>query len=440
MKTFILTLIFCLLPLACFAVEMTQSTEINDYDITSDDATNGYKYSIARTQAGFHWEGTRTWAYIYSPDFSVVTDVGMTFSPRIGGYDWQDASAHTSALDINTTAVMQVSNGTYIGDSGTDLTDGTTKVNVDGVTTCFFRKIVTYVEFDLKTGLTTSATSRVISGQGNEDAQGSVNFTADYYSAIGGTETSRVDVTLTGTNEEYAWTNSLTADIFDMMWIRSKQISHISGSGATDIQRYEHSFANSQDCFWQWLPTSTAISGVFWYASEQIFEDTTAEAAREAYAYDIRAPYSNAITGTLATTANYVTSGYDFRYGWYEIAADTNVVQIEFDDAGGTRSTFTYYNTPIKITGWTDAGAIKVEKSADDAGSWATLTSGVDYVITVEGDEGEVGSNIRIFQLLGTMSGTGGTANHLKFTVSAAPPARRLFLISQNPSPILGGL
>jgi len=413
---------------------LTVSTEATHYRIISDDTTNKYQIDIFRTQAALvnTLGKVDLLGDVYSPDWSSVTAVGHLTGgfinvPTTGGWDYKNAASFSASLDINTTEVAQTSQGSNFGQSGTNLDDGSTDVTADTTYTFFPTKVVGYVEVDLKAGVDTSDSSpRGILGIGNREGQGPA-FTDEFYSAINGTETSRRDVALT-TNEDYAWTNATTGDVFDFLAIRTLNIPvEISGGNSTTRQFYEHSYISSSDAFYETIGNNTIISGVFFYVQEYIFEQTTTEAEREGYAWDIRNPLATAITGTLATTANYVSNGYDTRYGWYEVAAATNVATLEFDDKRGGATSYTYYNTPIKVTSWTDASNPTVEKSTDDGGSWAELTEDTDYIITDEADESEVGSNVRIFQLLGTMSGTGGTANHLRFSTGVAAGRTRRF-------------
>lgn len=406
---------------------LTVSTGGGYWTISSDHAANKYKINMAVASSAIADINTVIrLGYIYSPDWSAETAVGYLTGSGIATatdhYDLENATTYTSALSVDTGVVAQIDyTGVPTSGSG-DLTDGTDDVELIVTFTFFTTKIVAYLEADFKTGVTATGTYSFF-GQANRDGSDGLGWASDYRSAISGTESVRNDVTLT-TNEDYAFCDADVSNVFDMIAVRNPLGNpvQISGSNASTSQRYEHSYTGSADSFHEFVP-SASVSGVFFYTLEHIFEQTTTEAEREAYAWDIRNPYATAVTGTLATTANYVSNGYDVRYGWYEVAADSNVVQMEFEDERGGATAYVYHNTPIKITGWTDTGTIKVEKSTDDAGSWSELTLDTDYKLTDEDDESEVGSNVRIFQLLGTMTGNGATANHLKFTVSGGAPA-----------------
>jgi len=419
---------------------LTTSTETDYYQIISDDSTNKYQIRMCRTSTCLEFSGLAgVIGNIYSPLDSTTTRCGTVLGGVIRttstyGFDYD--TDFTASLSIDTAEVAQTTQGSNVSTSApAKLTDGTTNIEVDYVTTFFPTKVVVFAEVDFKDGITLSSSNYSIIGQGNQDAQGGVNFSSDYKSAISGTETSRNDASLT-TNEDYAWTNSEVWDavngyLFDMLVVRNplNNAVQVSGSGAeSSNQRYEHSYINSQDAFWETMGTGVTVSGVVFATQEMIFEGQTSEATREAYAWDIRNPYAVAITGTLSTTADYVSNGYDVRYGWYEIAVSSNEAEIEFDDKRGGATSYIYNNTPIKITGYTDSANPVVSKSTDDGGSWVELTEDTDYIITDEADESEVGSDVRIFQLLGTMSGTGATANHLRFTgAAAAGRTRRIF-------------
>lgn len=417
---------------------ITTSTETDYYRIVSDHTTNQYQVDICRTSTCLGFVGLAGLVgKIYSPLYSTSTAAGTILGGVIRttatyGYDY-DAD-FTASLTINTDEVAQTTQGSNVSNSTpTKLTDGDENVTLNTMVTFFATKFVVYVEADFKDGVALSATNYSVIGQGNQDAQGP-NFDDDYNSAISGTETARNDVSLT-TNEDYAWTESQIWDavngyLADMLVIRNplNNAVQVSGSGAeASNQRYEHSYINSQDAFWETMATDATVSGVVFATEEMMLEGNTSEATREGYAWDIRNPYAVAVTGTLSTTANYVSNGYDVRYGWYEVAANANTVQLEFDDKRGGATSYTYYNTPIKITGYTSTDAPTVEKSTDDGSSWAELTEDTDYIITEEADEAQVGSNVRVFQLLGTMSGTGATANHLKFSVAAPTGRRKIF-------------
>jgi hypothetical protein len=153
---------------------------------------------------------------------------------------------------------------------------------------------------------------------------------------------------------------------------------------------------------------------------------TTLESTFQNEAQDYWHPYYNMITGTTVTSdsgdAN--ADGYNEGQGYYSTSATDNQIEVEFSDTRGASTAYTYYDPVIKISNWTWSGTAIVQKSTDDGSTWTTLVNGTDYNITTEDDEAQVGTSVRYFQYLGTVSGSGSSTTH--FRIWWQPPPENL--------------
>jgi hypothetical protein len=145
---------------------------------------------------------------------------------------------------------------------------------------------------------------------------------------------------------------------------------------------------------------------------------STQESTFQAYGQDYWYPYYTMVIGSKVTsdTGDANTDGYNEGQGYYSTSAANNTVEVEFSDTRGAATAYTYYNPVIKISNWTWPNTVVVEKSTDDGATWTFLRSDTDYNMTTEADEAQVGTNIRYFQYLGTVTGSGSSTTHFRIS------------------------
>lgn len=138
---------------------------------------------------------------------------------------------------------------------------------------------------------------------------------------------------------------------------------------------------------------------------------------------DYRAPFAEALVGTLATGPDIASSGFNAGAAAYEIHAASAEASIRFDGSGGTRGGLRYISPVVVIRDFSVPDeTVTVERSTDGGISFSAL-SPTNYNLTNEADEAGLGAGIRIFQYLGDVpaSATGPSAWAFRFSTTALP-------------------
>ena len=113
------------------------------------------------------------------------------------------------------------------------------------------------------------------------------------------------------------------------------------------------------------------------------------------YSNDYRAPFAEALVGTLATGPEISAYGFNPGTAAYEIVAQDDEAVIRFDGFGGGRGGLRYYQPAIEMLDFfVDEANVVVERAIDGGATFQSLNPG-EYNLTTQAEEAEVGAGRR---------------------------------------------
>ncbi len=150
------------------------------------------------------------------------------------------------------------------------------------------------------------------------------------------------------------------------------------------------------------------------------------------YGDDYREPFAEALVGTLATGPDIAATGFNPGTAAYEIHASATEAVIRFDASGGGRSGLRYKAPVVLIRGFfVPDEMVTVEWSTDAGASFSTLPP-VNYNLTGNAEEAELGAGVRIFHYLGDVPGSATGPSAWAFRIASS--------VSVSPVPTLSPL
>ncbi len=126
---------------------------------------------------------------------------------------------------------------------------------------------------------------------------------------------------------------------------------------------------------------------------------------------------------TLPGTAGDEDSdGYDERETLYLMRPSSTLsyADVRFDDRRGTTTAAAFDRPVVRLAAWDVPSKPQVFRWSGEA--WQPLAEGVDYSTTAEEDEGGVGPQFRIVQILSKLSGQGALGPRFKFVKEVETP------------------
>ncbi len=137
------------------------------------------------------------------------------------------------------------------------------------------------------------------------------------------------------------------------------------------------------------------------------------------YALDYRAPYAEALVGTLEVGPEIAEHGFNPGTGVYGLSVLSDQAVILFDASGGDRTALAYKSPVVMLSGLSgNAANLSVEISTDGGNSFAPLGPSL-YNLTSQADEAALGAGRRLFHYLADIPSTATGAAAVAFRFSA---------------------
>ena len=154
-------------------------------------------------------------------------------------------------------------------------------------------------------------------------------------------------------------------------------------------------------------------------------------------ALDYRAPYAEALVGSLGTGPEISAFGFDPGTGSYEIRANLNQAVIRFDASGGSRTGFAYHTPAVVVSDFfvSDPNVV-VEISTNAGNSFLPIDASL-YNLSSAADESELGVGRRAFQYLGEIPSTASGSNAVAFRFADQASPTPVPILPEHTIPLL---